>query len=158
MDFKIVLRLTKIFTLSTSRTQKKQTRLNRRPFPNLYLSIALFAVIAFIVYIKVKGINPLLLSVLYGQAVVLLPSLTVFVSMMYSLMFELNQTSRAASVDIINWLPIRPGDYVFASALTTLYYISPITSIIVGASTGVVACTGVYGLWARAQSLLFYNL
>lgn len=148
MDFKLVLRLTKIFTLSTSRTQKTQTRLNRRPFPNLYISFALFAVVAFIVYIKVNGIDPLLLGVLYGQAVVFLPSLTVFASMMYSLMFELNQTSRAASVDIINWLPIRPGDYVFASALTTLYYISPITSIIVGASTGVAACTGAYGLWA----------
>ncbi len=151
MDIKIILRLISILTLSASRTGKEKSserRLKRRPFLNLYLSIAIFAIVAFIVYVKVNGIDSSVLYLLYSQAVVFLPSFTIFVSMMYSLMFELNQPSSAASVDIINWLPIRPVDYVFASTLSTLYVISPITSIIVGGSTGVALSTGAYGLWA----------
>jgi hypothetical protein len=156
VDIKIILRLTSILTLSASRTGKEKSNergLKRRPFLNLYLSIAIFAIVAFIVYSRVKGIDPSVLNFLYSQAVVFLPSSTIFVSMMYSLMFELNQPSNAASVDIINWLPIRPEDYVFASTLSTIYSLSPITSIILGGSTGVALSTGAYGLWALSLFL-----
>lgn len=156
MDINIILRLTSILTLSASRagTEKGSGRgLKRRPFLNLYLSTAIFAIVAFIVYAKVDGIPPSVLNILYSQAVVFLPSSTIFVSMMYGLMFELNQPSNAASVDVINWLPISPVDYVLASTLSTLYSLSPITSIIIGGSTGVALSTGAYGLWGLSLFL-----
>src|SRR2546428_5571053 len=42
------------------------------------------------------------------------------------LLWELNASSESESADSINWLPISPSEYVFASTISTTYTYSPL--------------------------------
>jgi hypothetical protein len=54
---------------------------------------------------------------------------------------------------MINWLPIRAGDYVLASTLSTLYYVSPMVGAILGASLGVAVHVGSLDLFFLSSAL-----
>src|SRR5438132_5391366 len=45
------------------------------------------------------------------------------------LLWELNASSESESADSINWLPISPSEYVFASTLSTSYTYSPLVLV-----------------------------
>src|SRR5438046_6388441 len=48
------------------------------------------------------------------------------------LLWELNASPESESADSINWLPISPSEYVFASTLSTSYTHSPLVLVTVG--------------------------
>src|SRR5437016_436601 len=48
------------------------------------------------------------------------------------LLWELNASSESESADSINWLPISPSEYVFASTLSTSYTYSPLVLVTIG--------------------------
>src|SRR5712692_2019087 len=48
------------------------------------------------------------------------------------LLWELNASAEAESADVVNWLPISPGEYVAASSLSTSYTYSPVLMIAYG--------------------------
>src|SRR2546430_2582714 len=50
------------------------------------------------------------------------------------LLWELNASSESESADSINWLPISPSEYVFASTLSTSYTYSPLVLVTIGYS------------------------
>jgi hypothetical protein len=58
------------------------------------------------------------------------------------LLWEVNASTEAESTDIINWLPITPGEYVAASALSTSYTYSPLLMIAFGYSLPIGLFTG----------------
>jgi len=83
----------------------------------------------------------------------LFPSFTVLLSIMFSIMFEFSQSSSAASTDMINWLPIGAIEYVLGSALCTIYFTSPMLSLILGVSLGLAIYTGMITVWVLAATL-----
>jgi hypothetical protein len=58
------------------------------------------------------------------------------------LLWELNASSESESADAINWLPISPSEYVFASTLSTAYTYSPLVLVTVGYSLPIGILTG----------------
>jgi hypothetical protein len=58
------------------------------------------------------------------------------------LLWELNASSESESADSINWLPISPSEYVFASTLSTTYTYCPLVLVTVGYSLPIGILTG----------------
>ena len=58
------------------------------------------------------------------------------------LLWELNASSESESADSINWLPISPTEYVFASTLSTAYTYSPLVLVTLGYSLPIGIMTG----------------
>jgi hypothetical protein len=58
------------------------------------------------------------------------------------LLWELNASSESESADSINWLPISPSEYVFASTISTTYTYSPLVLVTVGYSLPIGIMTG----------------
>src|SRR5881296_2677553 len=58
------------------------------------------------------------------------------------LLWELNASSESESADSINWLPISPSEYVFATTLSTTYTYSPLVLVTVGYSLPIGILTG----------------
>ena len=153
MNFRFVLRLAGILSLAEVRVKRVRGSIptGRSKAPLTYLSISplLLLISAVIVYFLIKrgGDNPIV-TLLYTQLMVFLPSMTAFMSMVYSIQFEFSQSVEAASTDMINWLPIAPTDYVLGSTLTTMYSISQLLAVIIGGSLGAALFVGRLDLWA----------
>ena len=153
MNFRFVLRLVGILSLAEVRVKRVRGSIpkGRSKAPLTYLSISplLLVISAVIVYFLIKrgGDNPIV-TLLYTQLMVFFPSLTAFMSMVYSIQFEFSQSIEAASTDMINWLPITPTDYVLGSTLTTMYSISQLLAVIFGGSLGAAIFVGRLDLWA----------
>jgi len=58
------------------------------------------------------------------------------------LLWEVNASTEAESTDAINWLPITPGEYVAASALSTSYTYSPLLMVAFGYALPIGILTG----------------
>jgi hypothetical protein len=148
------LRLASVIALASSRGRREGGRtpggLSKYPVTNLLFSAVIFPVVFLLILGFVggpRGEDPLL-GLLYSQAMIFLPSLLAFLSMMYSFMTEFSQSAGAASTDMVNWLPITVGEFVLGSSLTTMYFISPMVSALLGASLALAFATGMTGLWA----------
>jgi hypothetical protein len=156
MGLKTALRLASILALSATRTQRKLDEgkgFAKKPVLNLYFAAALFSIVALLLYSFSHNVGLLLARLVYSQASVFIPSFFTFFAMMYSLMYEFGQSSSAASTDMINWLPIRAEDYVLASTLSTLYYVSPMFGAIMGASLGAAVYVGALDLFSLSTAL-----
>lgn len=153
MNFRFVLRLAGILSLAEVRARKVRgsipTRRSKAPLTYLSISPLLLAISAVVVYFLIKrgGENPIL-TLLYTQLLVFFPSMTAFMSMVYSIQFEFSQSIEAASTDMINWLPIAPTDYVLGSTLTTMYSMSQLLAVIFGGFLGAAIYVGRLDLWA----------
>ncbi|MCK4788717.1 MAG: hypothetical protein KAV87_33550 [Desulfobacteraceae bacterium] len=153
MNFRIALRLASILSLAEVRGKRASgsipTRRSKAPLTYLSISPLLLVISAVVVYFLIKrgGENPIL-TLLYTQLMVFFPSLTAFMSMVYSIQFEFSQSIEAASTDMINWLPIAPTDYVLGSTLTTMYSISQLLAVIFGGFLGAAIYVGRLDLWA----------
>jgi len=152
------LRLARIFCLSAARA--KRTRggspegLAKRPVTNLYMSLVSFSLVAIFVYIVLgTKMEAMTLHLLASQLNVFLPAFTVFMSMVYSLMTEFSVSSETASTDIVNWLPVQAVDFVSGSALTTIYFVSPMVSILLGVAFGLSFRAGSLDIWALSAAL-----
>ncbi len=58
------------------------------------------------------------------------------------LLWELNASSESESTDAVNWLPISPSEYVFASSLSTSYTYSPLVAAAIGWALPIGVLTG----------------
>jgi hypothetical protein len=159
MRIKIALRLAVVFSLSSvrsSRTRGRRPRgLSKRPTANLYGSAVVLPTAAILTYLAGPVLlgDGALVEELSDRFLVSIPSLATFLSLMYSLMFEFNQSSRVASMDLLNWLPVTPTEYVAGSALCTSYFISPMLALLLGASLGLSLLTGTMAAWALCAIL-----
>jgi len=147
------IRLASVIALASTRGRRSGRaagRLSKYPVTNLLFSAAIFPLAFLLVlpFIRGPGGGDPFLALLYSQAMISLPSFLAFLSMMYSFMTEFSQSATAASTDMVNWLPIIVGEFVLGSSLTTMYFISPIVSALLGASLALAFATGMTGLWA----------
>ena len=141
MNFKLVLHFAKILALASIRAKRVQgstpTGFSKSPKINIVFGIASFLVAAVLVFFFVTDVlaefNPESFMV---QIAIFLPSLMTLMAVMYGVLFEFSQSSSVGSSDVINWLPIRPVEFVLASVLSMLYFLAPLLGIVYGAVIG----------------------
>jgi hypothetical protein len=126
-----------------------------------------------IVFIAAAGLVSLILGVVVGELtpdmVTLLNSLTVqAVSTMPALiapaifigavLFELSVSSKFASSDVVNWLPVSQTDYVTASTLSVSYMYSFVPALALGATYPLAARLGLQAAWGVSGLLTMISL
>lgn len=144
MRLSIVLKFARVLMISRLRSTRRSfvsRSFTNRPLVILAIGLALFFVaflagIATVSFLAVgsrasgisqSDISQLVLTVFGGIPLFL----TGFYFTM-GLLWELNASAEAESADVINWLPITPGEYVVASSLSTSYTYSPVLMIAYG--------------------------
>jgi hypothetical protein len=136
------LQLAKILSLSSVRAKRTKgsvpTGFAKSPKINIIVFLIGFPVVAFFAnnFANVF-LRDLDLSLLFLQIAIFLPSLMTLASVMYGLLFEFSQSSSVGSSDVINWLPIRALEFVFASVLSMIYFLAPLLAVVFGATLGI---------------------
>ena len=157
MNPRNALRLARIFCLSAARARRAKggspRGLAKRPVTNIYMSLILFGLAAGLGPFFLGKNTEMLTSLLTPQINVFLPAFTMFMAMLYSLMTEFNQPVETLSTDIVNWLPIQAEDFVLGSTFTTIYFVSPMASILLGVSFGLSSLAGSLDTWALSAAL-----
>jgi hypothetical protein len=141
MNFRLILHFAKILALSSVRAQRTKgsvpTGLSKSPRVNLFVGLAAFPIVAFLVF-NFAGVflQDLSVSMFMIQISIFLPSLMTLAAIMYGMLFEFSQSSSIGSSDVINWLPLHAIEFVLASVLSMLYFLAPLLGIIYGGAFG----------------------
>jgi len=142
LNFKVILHMAKILALSSVRAKRAKgsvpTGFAKSPKINILVFLIGFPVAAFFAS-NFAGVflKDLDLSLFFLQISIFLPSLMTLASVMYGLLFEFSQSSSVGSADIINWLPIKAIEFVFASVLSMIYFLAPLLAVVFGATFGI---------------------
>jgi Putative ATP-binding cassette len=95
------------------------------------------------------------------ESLVFVPVLVPSVVLVAGVLFELSASSKFASSDAINWLPVTQAEYVAASTLSVAYAYSVVPSVIMGLTFGPSVKLGYGGTWVEMLLLscvsLFYG-
>lgn len=95
------------------------------------------------------------------EILVFVPALVPSVVLVAGVLFELGASSKFASSDAINWLPVTQGEYVTASTLSIVYNYSVVPSVIMGLTLEPAFRLGYGGTWVEMLFLsgvsLFYG-
>ena len=142
MNFKVILHLAKILALSSVRAKRAKgsipTGFAKSPKINIPVFLVAFPVAALLANsfagVFLEGLD---LSLFFLQVAVFIPSLMSLASVMYGLLFEFSQSSSVGSSDVINWLPVKAIEFVFASVLSMTYFLAPILAVFFGATLGI---------------------
>ncbi len=122
----------------------------------LVLAGVAFAVAA--VSVRGTGGSGSVLPSVVKAALPFLPLVGVGTVLVAGLMFELTTTAKFASSDAANWLPLRPQEYVLASAIAVAYTYSAPLALVLGAIAGVAVDVGLGGAAAVAAALSVLGL
>jgi hypothetical protein len=142
LNLKLILHMAKILALSSVRARRAQssvpTGFAKSPKINIIISLIAFPAAALLANTFVGAfLGDLDLSLFFLQVAIFIPSLMTLASVMYGLLFEFSQSSSVGSADIINWLPIKVIEFVFASVLSMIYFLAPLLAIFFGAALGI---------------------
>jgi hypothetical protein len=103
--------------------------------------------------------GPLLAAL--SESLVFVPALIPSVVLVAGVLFELSASSKFASSDSINWLPVTQAEYVTASTLSIAYTYSVVPSVIMGLTLWPSVQLGYGGTWVEMLLLscvsLFYG-
>jgi Membrane protein of 12 TMs len=95
------------------------------------------------------------------ESLVFVPALVPSIVLVAGILFELSATSKFASSDSINWLPVTQVEYVVGSTLSVAYAYSLVPSVIMGLTLGPASRLGHGGTWVEMLLLscvsLFYG-
>ena len=150
--------------LRSGRSGAFGTRLFSNPIVVFVLDVIVFAGSAVLVYLLLQAIGTLppdmasLLNTLTVQAVTSLPSFIAPAVFIAAVLFELNVSSKFASSDVVNWLPVSQTDYVTASTLSVSYLYSFLPSLALGVTYPLAARMGLQDYWGVAAVLCLIAL
>jgi hypothetical protein len=150
--------------LRSGRSGALGSRLFSRPIIVFVLDAAIFAVAAGLVYFILSAVGALpsdiasLLDTLTLQAVTSLPALIAPFILVAAVLFELSVSSKFASSDVVNWLPVSQTDYVTASVLSVSYTYSFLPAIALGATLPLAARAGILYAWGMSAVLSVISL
>ncbi len=88
-----------------------------------------------------------------GLVLPLIPAIAVGLVLVAGVMFELTTTARFASSDAVNWLPLRPIEYVLASTFAIAFSYSLSLALALGAGAAIAVATGEYLTYLLAAGL-----
>ena len=95
------------------------------------------------------------------ETLVFVPVFVTSIVLVAGVLFELSASSKFASSDAINWLPVTQTEYVAASTLSVAYAYSVVPSVIMGLTLGPAVRLGYGGTWVEMLLLsgvsLFYG-
>jgi len=150
MRVRVLLKFAKILMLSRLRNTRRSflsDSITNRPILIALIGSIMFAAglgfgTATVSFLRGAGASPAdigqIVETIFGGIPIFL--IGFFFTM--GLLWELNASSESESADSINWLPISPSEYVFASTLSTTYTYSPLVLVTVGYSLPIGILTG----------------
>jgi len=150
--------------LRSSRSGGFRARLFSSPIIVFVLDVALFAAAAGIVYLILGAVGALpsdmatLLDTLTLQAVTSLPALIAPFILVAAVLFELSVSSKFASSDSVNWLPVSQTDYVTASVLSVSYTYAFLPALALGVTLPLAARAGILYAWGLSGVLSVISL
>ncbi len=159
------MKLRKISTIATVliKSQLRSGRAGRagasilsRPSIVLLADFVVFVAAAGLVSRAVAAIgrSPIVpLDTLTRQALVFLPAIIMPAIFIASILFELNVSSKFASSDTLNWLPVSQAEYVTASTLSVCFTYSLTVALALGATLPLALNAGLLGVWIIAAVL-----
>ncbi len=150
MRVSVLLKFAKILMLSRLRNTQRSFLSNG--ITNRPILIALIGSIMFVAgvgfgtatvsFLKGAGASPADIGQIVATIFGGIPIFLIGFFFTMGLLWELNASSESESADSINWLPISPSEYVFASTLSTTYTYSPLVLVTVGYSLPIGILTG----------------
>ncbi|MFX1520706.1 MAG: hypothetical protein ACFFCD_12385, partial [Promethearchaeota archaeon] len=162
MNLKVIIAICRIYTLSFLRRRQtsKQAigKLIRRPLIILLFDLNAFILSAFLGYI----IDAFLLieeelsviAEMLDEMLIFVPALLIALPLVWGILFEFSQAAKTFTTEAVNMLPIQADEYVLGSALSTIFILSPIPSIILGVTCGLIGIgRGLYFLWFSILAL-----
>jgi hypothetical protein len=150
MRVRVLLKFAKILMLSRLRNTRRSFLSNgitNRPILIALIGSIMFAAgvgfgTATVSFLKDAGASPTDISQIVATIFGGIPIFLIGFFFTMGLLWELNASSESESADSINWLPISPSEYVFASTLSTTYTYSPLVLVTVGYSLPIGILTG----------------
>jgi len=141
VNFRLILHLAKVLALSSVRANRAKGSVPagfaKSPLINIIVAVIAFPVAAVLanrfVGAFLEGIS---VGMFFVQFSIFLPSFMILAAIMYGLLFEFSQSSVAGSSDVINWLPVRAVEFVFASVVSMIYFLAPILAAVFGVTFG----------------------
>jgi len=153
MNLKTSYHIAHTLILSLLRTSSKvgvQKSFWRRPITIMIADVVAFLIPAIIVFAVLSSIDlsqTIDLFFVTTQILIGLPSIILVFVIMYGVMWELAQSARLSSSDVVNWLPIRPSEFVLGSAMSTIYYLSWLLSGAFGLTLALSLWVGLIWTW-----------
>jgi len=152
MRLPVLFKFAKVLMISRLRSTRRSIvsrSITSRPILIGLIGIVLFAAGLLFGYLTTvflsSGGAPLTGPVAHQLVVTIFGGVPLFLVGFYftmGLLWEVNASTEAESTDAINWLPITPGEYVAASALSTGYTYSPLLMVAFGYSLPIGILTG----------------
>src|SRR2546430_318589 len=152
MRLPVLFKFAKVLMISRLRSTRRSIvsrSITSRPILIGLIGIALFIAALLFGYMTTvflsSGGAPLTGPVAHQLVVTIFGGIPLFLVGFYftmGLLWEVNTSTEAESTDAINWLPITPGEYVAASALSTSYTYSPLLMVAFGYALPIGILTG----------------
>ena len=150
--------------LRSGRSGTLGMRLLSNPLVVFVLDAVTFVVAAALVYLLLGAIGTLspdvstMLDTITFQVVTSLPAFIAPVVFIAAVLFELSVSSKFASSDVVNWLPVTQTEYVTASTLSVSYMYSFLPAVALGATYPLAARVGLQSAWGMAAVLCLVSL
>jgi hypothetical protein len=141
--------------LRSGRSSSDPTSFTGRPLLIALVDVGLFVGAAALV---AEGVRAVALTrsevlALLGALLPFVPLIAVGVVLVAGLMFELTTTSKFASSDAANWLPISPAEYLSASVAAIAYTYSPAVAATLGGLLPLAVLAGSVPVYLAAVAL-----
>ena len=150
--------------LRSGRSSSLSNRFFNNPGVILLLDAIVFGIAAGLVYGVLGLIGAMsndvasLLSTITLQALTSLPAFIPPIIFIAAVLFELSVSSKFASSDVVNWLPVSQTDYVSASTLSISYMYSFVVALGLGVTFPLAARAALLPAWAVSAGLSFVAL
>ncbi len=128
------------------------------------VDVVTFAAAAALVYVILGAVGSLpadteaLLDTIVLGVVTSLPAFVALAVIVAAVMFEMSISSKFASSDVANWLPVSQTDYVAASTLSVSYMYSFLPALVLGATYPLAARVGLESAWGLGAVLCLVAL
>jgi hypothetical protein len=154
LSFGKAYKLSVVLTKSQLRGYQR-SRLIARLFgdPRIILAAdaALFAFPALIGYVLLSRTLPIeienMVPGVENQALSGTPAILAFSVILFGILSEISQPMQSTSTDLVNWLPISPGEYVAGSTISLSYTYSFMLSFLLGVSLGPAVLFDLVPVW-----------
>jgi len=124
--------------------------------------VAVFALPALLAYfLLTKALPPDIHDAILeveNQALAGIPTGITFTLILFGILGEISQPIQSSSTDLINWLPISPGEYVAGSTISLSYTYSFILAFLLGLTLGPAVTFGIFPVWAVAALMSILSL
>jgi hypothetical protein len=84
------------------------------------------------------------------EALAEIPTILAFIVILFGVLSEISQPMQSMSTDLINWLPISPGEYVAGSTMSLSYTYSFMLSFLLGTALGPALFFNMVAVWTVA--------